>query len=60
MLKWLKGKKAYITAAVGVVVNGAYAMGIIDEGTVKAIDGILIFLLGASLRAGISKVKNGG
>ena len=60
MLDWLKGKKTYIVMIVGVLVNGAFAMGYLDDKTVAAIDGALMFLGMGSIRAGISKgAKNG-
>ena len=55
MVEWLKGKKTYIVMFVGVLVNGAYAMGYLDKATVEAIDGVLIFLGLGTIRAGISK-----
>ena len=54
----LQGRKTYIVMIVGVLVNGAYAMGYIDERTVLAIDGGLTFLGMGTIRAGISKGSN--
>lgn len=56
-MQWLQGKKTYIVAAIGVVVNGAFAMGMIDERTVTSVDGILAFLAAGTIRAGIAKGK---
>jgi len=55
MKKWLSGKKTYIIVALGVIVNGLWAMGLIDEETVKVVDGILLFTGLGTVRAGISK-----
>lgn len=55
IIEWLRGKKTYVVVIVGVLVNGAYAMGYIDEQTVFAIDGMLTFLGMGTIRAGISK-----
>jgi len=55
MKKWLSGKKTYIIVVLGVIVNGLWAMGLIDEETVKIVDGILVFAGLGTVRAGISK-----
>lgn len=55
MLEYLKGKKTYIVVALGVLVNGAYAMGLVDENFVKAVDGILVFVGMGTIRAGVAK-----
>lgn len=57
MIELLQGKKTYIIMAVGVIVNGLYVMGYIDDKVVAAIDGVLMFLGLGSVRAGISKVN---
>jgi len=49
----LKGYKTYIVVIVGVLVNGAYAMGYIPEGTLPIINTILGFLGLGALRAGV-------
>lgn len=54
-MEYLKGKKTYIVAIVGIIVNGAYAMGYVSEEWVKAIDGALLFLGLGTIRAGIAK-----
>jgi len=57
MLKWLKGKKTYIVAAVGII--GAAVGYITGELTVaQTIEAILVALGGMSLRAGISNINN--
>ena len=53
--KYLSGKKTYIVVAVGVIVNGLFSMGYIDESTVKTIDAVLVFVGLGTIRAGISK-----
>lgn len=54
-MEYLKGKKTYIVMIVGVLVNGAFVMDLIDERTVLFLDGVLSFLGFGSLRGGISK-----
>ena len=49
----LQGKKTYIVAVIGVLVNGLFAMGYIDEESIKVIDGILVFIGLGTVRAGI-------
>ena len=51
----LKGMKTYIVVIVGVVVNGAYAMGYIPEASLGLVNTILGFLGLAALRAGVAK-----
>jgi hypothetical protein len=54
-MKFLEGKKTYITAGLLAVASFVYAMGWIDEKTLVAIDSFLgAFGLGF-LRAGIKK-----
>ena len=55
MKEWLSGKKTYIIVVLGVIINGLWAMGLIDEETVKIVDGILLFTGLGTVRAGISK-----
>jgi len=50
-----KGMKTYIVVIVGVLVNGAFAMGYIPEASVGLVNTILGFLGLAALRAGVSK-----
>jgi len=52
-----KGYKAYIVAIVGVLVNGAIAMGYIPSEYLATINSILGFLGLGALRAGIAKGK---
>jgi len=54
-MEFLSGYKTYIVVAVGVVINGLYAMGLVDENFVKSVDGILIFAGMGTIRAGITK-----
>ena len=51
----LKGAKTYIIAIVGVLVNGAIAMGYIPVEFLATINSILGFLGLGALRAGVSK-----
>ena len=53
----LKGYKAYIVMIVGVLVNGAVAMGYIPEAYLGTINSILGFLGRGAIRAGIAKGK---
>lgn len=53
-MTWLKGKKTYIVAVVGIVVNGLYAMGYIPAEYIPVINMILGFMGLATLRAGMS------
>ena len=55
LILWLQGKKTYVIMLVGVIVNGLWVMGYLDDKTVIAIDSILGFLGLGSIRAGISK-----
>lgn len=55
MLDFLKGKKTYIVVIVGVLANGAIAMGLIDPKYLEIINTVLAFLGLGTLRAGISK-----
>jgi len=48
-----KGMKTYIVVIVGVLVNGAYAMGYIPEAALGLTNTILGFLGLAALRAGV-------
>jgi hypothetical protein len=49
----LKGMKTYIVVIVGVLVNGAYAMGYIPEASIGLVNTVLGFLGLAALRAGV-------
>lgn len=55
-MDWLAGKKTYIVMILGILVNGALAMGLIDERTAASVDGILIFLGFGTMRAAVAKV----
>ena len=50
----LKGWKTYIVVIVGVLVNGAFAMGYIPEAMLPIINTVLGFLGIAALRSGIA------
>jgi hypothetical protein len=50
-----EGKKTYITAAIGVIVTGALAMGYINQTQYDLIVGVLASLGLAFLRAGVTK-----
>ena len=52
-----KGYKTYIVAFIGIVVNGAIAMGYIAPEYFDVINSALAFLGLGTLRAGIAKVK---
>ena len=54
-MDWLKGKRTYIVAVVGVLVNGAWAMGYIDPSLLPIVNTVLGFLGLAALRAGVKK-----
>jgi len=51
----LKGWKTYIVMIVGVIVNGAFAMGYIPEAYLGFANAILGFLGLGALRAGVAK-----
>jgi len=53
-MEFLRGYKTYIIVAVGVAVNGLYAMGLVDENFVKSVDGILVFAGLGTIRSGIA------
>lgn len=55
MIEFLQGKKTYVVMIAGILVNGAYAMGYLNEETLAAIDGLLMFLGMGTIRAGITK-----
>lgn len=59
MMVWLQGKKSYIVAVVGIIVNGLYAMGYIDDGAVKMADYILASLFGVTIAAKINRISKG-
>ena len=50
----LKGYKTYIVVIIGILANGAYAMGLIPEGIIPIVNTILGFLGIAALRAGVA------
>lgn len=49
----LKGWKTYIVMIVGVLVNGAFAMGYIPEASIGLVNTVLGFLGLGALRAGV-------
>ncbi len=57
MKKFLAGKKTYIVAIVGVIVNGLIAQGYLDVSYLPMINSILAFIGLGTLRAGINKAK---
>jgi len=50
----LKGFKTYLVVIVGVLVNGAFAMGYIPEASLGLINTVLGFLGLAALRSGVA------
>ncbi len=50
----LKGYKTYLVVIVGIIVNGAYAMGYIPEAVIPVVNVILGYLGLAALRAGVA------
>ena len=57
VIEFLQGKKTYIIMCVGIIVNGMFAMDVIDQKTLLMLDGIVVALGLGSLRAGISKIE---
>ena len=57
MWKGLQGKKSYIVAGVGVIVNGLFAMGYIDKEVAITIDAILGSLFGITISAKLNRAK---
>lgn len=55
LMNLLKGKKTYIVVAIGVIINGAHTMGLINPNLLPIINVILGFLGLAALRAGVTK-----
>jgi len=53
-MNFLKGKKTYIVMAVGVIVNGAFALGYIPTEYIPLVNSVLAFLGLGALRAGVS------
>jgi len=51
----LKGWKTYLIMAIGVLVNGAFAMGYIPAEWIGLVNSILGFLGLGALRAGVAK-----
>lgn len=56
-MEWLKGKKTYITAIVGIILNGLIAMGYISSDLIVPINSVLGFLGLGTLRAGVKKTN---
>ena len=52
-MEWLKGKKTYIVMIVGVLLNGAVVMELIDPQYIVVINTVLGFLGLGAIRAGI-------
>jgi len=57
MFKWLKGRKTFIVVAIGVIVNGLFAMDYIDEKSIDIVNMILGFLGMGAIRLGIKKAE---
>lgn len=57
VLDFLSGKKSYILLAIGLIFNVGVLQGwwVTDNATWQSIDTLLVALLGASFRAGITK-----
>ena len=55
MKKFLSGKKTYIVAVVGVILNGCVAMGYLDPSVTEIANKVLIFLGLGALRSGVKK-----
>lgn len=55
-MEWLKNKKTYITAIIGIIVNLLIALGYISADLLVPINAVLGFLGLGTLRAGVSKV----
>lgn len=53
----LNGKKTYIVMAVGVIINGLFAMSLIPAEWIGVANSILAFLGLGALRAGVEKNK---
>ena len=53
----LKGWKTYIVMIVGVIVNGAFAMGYISEAYLTQVNAVLAFLGLGALRSGVGNGK---
>jgi len=51
----LSGKKTYLIVIVGIIANGAFAMGYIPESYLPLVNTVLGFLGIAALRSGIAK-----
>ena len=57
MPQMLSGYKTYVVMAIGIVVNGAYAMDLIDAEMVKGMNSLLVFLGLGAFRSAINKKK---
>ena len=55
-MSWINGYKTYIVAIVGILVNGAYAMGYLDQQQVVLIDGVLGMLGLGTIRHAIARM----
>ena len=58
-MNFLTGKRTYIIVAVGVVVYGAEAMGLLEKGTADKLEGLLAILGLGTLRAGLAAATKG-
>ncbi len=57
VIEFLQGKKTYIIMCVGIIVNGMFAMDVIDEKTLMLLDGVIVALGLGTIRASISRVQ---
>lgn len=57
LLQFLQGKKTYLVVAVGVIVNGLYAMGYIPAVDLPVVNTVLAFLGLAALRSTIANAS---
>jgi hypothetical protein len=55
ILEFLKGKKTYLVVAVGVVVNGLYAMGYIPPSSLVTVNMLLAFLGLGAIRSAMNQ-----
>ena len=53
-MQFLVGKKTYILVAIGVIVWGAEAMGLVEQGTANKLDALLVVLGLGTIRSAIS------
>lgn len=54
-MDFLKGKKTYLVALVGIIINGLWGMGYLTAEWLPVANTILVFLGLGALRAGVNK-----